>query len=845
MMKYLLILFVLIFFVSSTFALPCENSFSVVVDPQVLKSELIDTNGGIHQKYIGQEGCIKFADAYFRGNMRRAFTTMSSMLSKDMFKRLRWQKFIGTTKEFKDLKDLILDETGELKKQYIGQEEGYPRFADTHTGGEMQKAFINVSSILPKEVFKRLRWQAFFGTIKEFKDLKDLILDEIGELREEYIGQEEGYPRFADTHTGGEMQKAFLNVSSVLHKEMFKRLGWQKFIGTTKEFKDLKNLILDEIGELEYIGQEEGYPRFADTHTGGEMQKTFQNVSSVLPKEVFKRLRWQQFQGTTKEFKDLKNLILDETGKLKKEYIGQEEGYPQFADTHTGGEMLKAFKNVSSVLPKEVFKRLGWQQFIGTTKEFKDLKNLILDETDELKKQYIGQEEGYPRFADTHTGGEMQKTFINVSSILSKEVFKRLGWQQFHGTTKEFKDLKNLILDETGELKKQYIGQEEGYPRFADTHTGGEMTKAFHNVSSVLPKEVFKRLGWQQFIGTTKEFKDLKALILDETDELKKQYIGQEEGYPRFADTHTGGEMTKAFHNVSSVLPKEVFKRLGWQQFHGTTKEFKDLKALILDETGELKKQYIGQEEGYPRFADTHTGGEMLKAFHNVSSILSKEVFKRLGWQYFHGTTKEFKDLKNLILDETGELKKQYIGQEEGYPYFADTHTGGEMLKAFKNVSSVLSKEVFKRLGWQQFIGTTKEFKDLKNLILDKTGELKKQYIGQEEGYPRFADTHTGGEMTKAFLNVSSVLSKEVFQQLGWKQFQGNANQFRVLITYFRTLQFEDYQGVEGQRQIAELIFENNLQRTYMNVSTLREYLFINKDVFKDLRESGWSRTLH
>ncbi len=474
-MKHLLIFFVVIFFSSSAFSDACENSFSAVTDPQVLKTKLIDTNGELHQKYIGQEGCIQFADTYFGSNMRKVFDTMSSALSKDMFKRLRWQQFKGMTKEFKELKTQILDEHGELRKEYIGQEEGYPRFADTYYGGEkkengdMQKAFLNVSSVLSKDMFKRLRWQAFYGTTKEFKDLKDLILDEIGELKKEYIGQEEeGYPRFANTYYGGEkkengeMQKAFINVSSVLSTDMFKRLGWQQFHGTTKEFKELKTQILDEHGELrkEYIGQEEGYPRFADTYYGGEkkengdMQKAFQNVSSVLSKDMFKRLGWQQFHGTTKEFKELKTQILDEHGELRKEYIGQEEGYPRFANTYYGGEkkengeMDKAFLNVSSMLSKDMFKRLGWQQFKGTTKEFKELKTQILDEHGELRKEYIGQEKGYPKFTDTYYGGEkkengeMQKAFINVSSVLSTDMFKRLRWQAFQGTTKEFKELK-------------------------------------------------------------------------------------------------------------------------------------------------------------------------------------------------------------------------------------------------------------------------------------------------------------------------------------------------------------------------------------------------------------------
>ena len=674
--------------------------------------------------------------------------------------------------------------------------------------------------------------------------LKAELID-VGKPRQKYTGQE-GYLKIADTYFKGNMRGAFETISSLLSSVLFKKLGWQYFKGTTSEFKELKNQILDEAGELkkEYIGQETGYLQFADTYYGGEMKKAFENASSVLSSVLFKKLGWQAFFGTTSEFKELKNQILDEAGELKKEYIGQETGYLQFADTYYGGEMQKAFINVSSVLSSVLFKKLGWQQFKGTTSEFKELKNQILDEAGELKEEYIGQETGYLQFADTYYGGEMKKAFENASSVLSSVLFKKLGWQQFKGTTSEFKELKNQILDEAGELKEEYIGQETGYLQFADTYYGGEMKKAFMNASSVLSSVLFKKLGWQKFIGTTSEFKELKNQILDEVGELKEEYIGQETGYLQFADTYYGGEMQKAFENASSVLSSVLFKKLRWQAFFGTTSEFKELKNQILDEAGELKKEYIGQETGYSQFADTYYGGEMQKAFENASSVLSKVLFKKLGWQNFKGTTSEFKELKNQILDEAGELKKEYIGQETGYLQFADTYYGGEMKKAFENASSVLSSVLFKKLGWQQFKGTTSEFKELKNQILDEAGELKEEYIGQETGYLQFADTYYGGEMTRAFVNASSVLSKVLFQQLGWKQFQGSTDQFHALIMYFRTHQFEDYKGEQGQRQIAALIFKNNFRRAYMNVSTLREYLFINKDVFKDLRESGWSITL-
>ena len=491
------------------------------------------------------------------------------------------------------------------------------------------------------------------------------------------------------------------------------------------------------------------------------------------------------------------------------------------------------------------------------------LKTELIDANHNPRQKYTGQK-GYLEVADTYFKGNMKRAFDTISSMLSKDIFEKLGWQRFRGTTKKFRELKNQILDENGNLKAEYIGQEEGYPLFADTFYGGEkkengnMFNAFSNVSAILSTKLFKDLGWQQFHGTTKEFRELKNQILDENGNLKTEYIDQEQGYLLFADTFYGGDMNRTFFNVSAVLSKKLFKDLRWKHFHGATKEFKELKNQILDEDGNLKAKYIGQEIGYPLFADTFYGekknenenGDMLKAFKNISAVLSTKLFKKLGWQAFHGTTKEFRELKNQILDEVGNLKAEYIGQEHGYPLFADTFYGGEkkekgnMLKAFSNISAVLSTELFKKLGWQAFHGTTKEFRELKNQILDKDGNLKAEYIGQKQGYPLFADTFYSGNMRKAFSNVSAVLSKDIFQQLGWKIFKGNTNQYHTLVMYFGTHQFEDYRGVQGQRQIAELIFNSNSQTTYMNVSALREYLFMTEDAFKDLRESGWSRTL-
>ena len=132
---------------------------------------------------------------------------------------------------------------------------------------------------------------------------------------------------------------------------------------------------------------------------------------------------------------------------------------------------------------------------------------------------------------------------------------------------------------------------------------------------------------------------------------------------------------------------------------NGSEIEFHELRGKILDESGKLREKYIGQE-GYALFAKDHYKGAMLKAFMNVSSVLSESEFKELGWQEFIGSVDEFRELMGQILDESGKLREKYIGQE-GYALFAKDHYDRAMLKAFKNVSSVLSESEFKELGWQ------------------------------------------------------------------------------------------------------------------------------------------------
>ena len=391
-----------------------------------------------------------------------------------------------------------------------------------------------------------------------------------------------------------------------------------------------------------------------------------------------------------------------------------------------------------------------------------------------------------------------------------------------------------------GSIREEYLRQEKGYPQFADDYFGGNMQSAFNTVSSFLTPKEMDELEWHVYQGNSTEFRKERGKLYNLDGSIKKEYRGQKEGYPQFADDHYNGKMQKAFINISSVLTKKEMEELGWQSYQGNSTEFRKERDKLYNPDGSIKAKYVGQEEGYPQFADDHYNRKMQKAFINISSVLTKEEMRELGWQSYQGNSTEFRKERGKLYNPDGSLKKEYIGQEEGYPQFADDYYGGTMKKAFINISSVLTKEEMDQLGWQSYQGTSSEFRDLRSKLYNPDGSLKEEYIGQEEGYPRFADDHFDGRMQKAFANVSAVLTTEERKELGWKVFQGNTRQYNALIEDFLYNYPGGWQGQEGQQRIADQIFRGNRTAIYSNVSVLRDYLF-GKDSTQEFRELSWA----
>ena len=125
-------------------------------------------------------------------------------------------------------------------------------------------------------------------------------------------------------------------------------------------------------------------------------------------------------------------------------------------------------------------------------------KDLILEKITKDRASFIRDYQGqvaYLRFTEElPIQLRMDYVFAVVSQNLSEKEKKELNWQAFLGTTEEYRELRELILDNQGNIKPKYIGMDK-YASFAHTHFKGNMRTAYENISAVLGKELMKKLG--------------------------------------------------------------------------------------------------------------------------------------------------------------------------------------------------------------------------------------------------------------------------------------------------------------------------------------------------------------
>lgn len=126
----------------------CSLPFSKVPTTKITLPDNINYNN-----YKGQEGFIDFSNEYFDGNMQKAFKAVS----KAVIMRLGWRTFWGTTKDFLDYRNTILDAEGNIHKGFYGKE-GFARLIEQHFQGARYKARLNTRSVLGREKYEGLGW---------------------------------------------------------------------------------------------------------------------------------------------------------------------------------------------------------------------------------------------------------------------------------------------------------------------------------------------------------------------------------------------------------------------------------------------------------------------------------------------------------------------------------------------------------------------------------------------------------------------------------------------------------------------------------------------------------------
>ena len=260
----------------------------------------------------------------------------------------------------------------------------------------------------------------------------------------------------------------------------------------------------------------------------------------------------------------------------------------------------------------------------------------------------------------------------------------------------------------------------------------------------------------------------------------------------------------KAFSDLLTEEEKELTER---GQVKSLLNRLKEALALLVHPPINIEEiqsifslkanyaKYKGQK-GYLLFVERTPNTNSMDYVFKLFSKALGEDFKELGWQQYQGSTEAFYKEQGQILNSAGRVKEEYKGMS-GYARYAEKYHGKAMKKAFVNVSAVLESSLFEELGWQGYQGSTEAFYKEQGQILNSAGRVKEEYKGMS-GYARYAEKYHGGNMKKAFVNVSAVLGgywgmKEI--GLDWKKFRGSVSEYYNLLQLFEVNRVMDFEG--------------------------------------------------
>ena len=495
------------------------------------------------------------------------------------------------------------------------------------------------------------------------------------------------------------------------------------------------------------------------------------------------------------------------------------EGHRRIAKELFEGRMDQAYQFFKKELTHGQFVQLYWKYFHGTVSKQDSLLSILLDESGNPHKKYRGMT-GYYEFAQSELGGNMVRTFANVSASLNKNIFEWLEWKMFTGSARLFDTIRNMKEEEIN----LYIGS-KGLILAADKFFQANLQRAYQGFSSAFGKD-FKQFSWKLFSGNVEHLNKIREVIF-ENGLIKEKYKGMVGYLQAGKDIYGDSDMEKTFKNVSFILG-EPMSVIGWKLFQGSSQDFEDLWGLVYRSVISFIKNYKEELEGF----DTR---ELFENETRGFERLWRIVRKKLGMT--QGDKEIFRDLVYESVDEFIERYKTPAGQLR----FLKDFNWSKNSSKIHNVSVILAPSRYKQLGWRTLNGPISNLDRIAKVILNsKEGTLKEEHLEQYRslrGQALATDNFFEGRQMRYTYNAFIFLLGRDFvrDELGWVQFFGTSRQLHLLIAYYDEFGIDGFRGVEMQKRVANEIFKGNNSKAYREVFAVRNHFLI-----EDFSSLGW-----
>lgn len=133
------------------------------------------------------------------------------------------------------------------------------------------------------------------------------------------------------------------------------------------------------------------------------------------------------FEVKSQESANLRNLVLDEDGKVREKFKNMEGQALLSEEYFAGKNMWDVFWLTSTVLDTKDFLQLNWQQLDLTLEEYKKMRSYLLDSDGNGKEKYKGAR-GISFFANRFFKKDREKALLYATKIFGEKVLKQLAW---------------------------------------------------------------------------------------------------------------------------------------------------------------------------------------------------------------------------------------------------------------------------------------------------------------------------------------------------------------------------------------------------------------------------------